>query len=253
MSDSIECNASTFAMEMKETAYILNSLGASSLVIIDELGRGTSPEEGASLCWAISEALAQTSSFTFLATHFRLLTKLESISIGIVNSCFVTELREGGGPSGDRGGNDQDGSGLVHTHKIVRGQLDIASGIANYGLHLARKVAIPEAVVNKANTIIEVIRANEVALPEVSEDDIMRLNCLRLAMTLQKLATREDMDLPDKVEMAKELQRHFASMDDDDDDDDIDDVDEVNEVEMGQEEVNEEEEMDELLASYSSQ
>lgn len=143
-----------------------------------------------------------------------------------------------------------DGSGLVHTHKIVRGQLDIASGIANYGLHLARKVAIPEAVVNKANTIIEVIRANEVALPEVSEDDIMRLNCLRLAMTLQKLSTREDMDLSDKVEMAKELQRHFASMDDDDD---IDDVDEVDEVEMAQEEVNEEEEMDELLASYSSQ
>ena len=95
MSDSIECNASTFAMEMKETAYILNSLGASSLVIIDELGRGTSPEEGAALCWAISEALAKTSSFTFLATHFRLLTKMESISIGIVNSCFVTELREG--------------------------------------------------------------------------------------------------------------------------------------------------------------
>ena len=97
MSDSIECNASTFAMEMKETAYILNSLGSSSLVIIDELGRGTSPEEGAALCWAISEALAKTSSFTFLATHFRLLTKMESISIGIVNSCFVTELREGGG------------------------------------------------------------------------------------------------------------------------------------------------------------
>ena len=84
MFDSIECNASTFAMEMKETAYILNNLGQSSIVVIDELGRGTSPEEGASLCWAISEALSKTSAFTFMATHFRLLTKMESICLGIV-------------------------------------------------------------------------------------------------------------------------------------------------------------------------
>ena len=222
MSDSIECNASTFAMEMKETAYILNSLGASSLVIIDELGRGTSPEEGAALCWAISEALAKTSSFTFLATHFRLLTKMESISIGIVNSCFVTELREGDGGHNEGGANDQDGAGgLVHTHKIVRGQLDIASGIANYGLHLARKVAVPEAVLNKANDIIKEIRANEIKLPEVSEEDIMRLNCLRLAMTLQKLANKDDIDMEEKVETAKQLQKHFASIDDDYDEEDV--------------------------------
>ena len=84
MSDSIECNASTFSMEMKETAYILNNLGQSSLVVIDELGRGTSPDEGAALCWAISEAFAQTSAFTFLATHFRLMTRMESITLGVV-------------------------------------------------------------------------------------------------------------------------------------------------------------------------
>ena len=52
-------------------------------------------------------------------------------------------------------GDEQDGSGLVHTHKIVRGQLDIASGIANYGLHLARKIAVPEAVLSKANSFIQ--------------------------------------------------------------------------------------------------
>ena len=82
--DSIECNASTFAMEMKEIAYILNSLGLTSLIVIDELGRGTSCEEGAALCWAISEKLASTSAFTFLATHFQLLLKLESVTLGVV-------------------------------------------------------------------------------------------------------------------------------------------------------------------------
>ena len=79
---------------MKETAYILNNLGQSSLVVIDELGRGTSPDEGAALCWAICEAFAQTSAFTFLATHFQLMTKMESITLGVVNQSFVTELKE---------------------------------------------------------------------------------------------------------------------------------------------------------------
>ena len=75
---------------------------------------------------------------------------------------------------------------------------------------------------NKANDIIKDIRANEVKLPEVSEEDIMRLNCLRLAMTLQKLANKDDIDMEEKVETAKQLQKHFASMDDDEDYDEED-------------------------------
>ncbi len=82
--DSIECNASTFAVEMRETAYILNNIGNSSLIVIDELGRGTSCEEGAALCWAISEKLAGSKAFTFLATHYQLLLKLESAVPGVV-------------------------------------------------------------------------------------------------------------------------------------------------------------------------
>ena len=75
---------------------------------------------------------------------------------------------------------------------------------------------------NKANDIIKEIRANEIKLPEVSEDDIMRLNCLRLAMTLQKLANKDDIDMEEKVETAKQLQKHFASIDDDEDYDEED-------------------------------
>ena len=75
---------------------------------------------------------------------------------------------------------------------------------------------------NKANDIIKDIRANEIKLPEVSEEDIMRLNCLRLAMTLQKLANKDDIDMEEKVETAKQLQKHFASIDDDEDYDEED-------------------------------
>lgn len=77
--DSIECNASTFTLEMKETAYILSSATEDSLVVLDELGRGTSTEEGAALCWAIAEELVKSGAFSFLATHFMLLTKMESM------------------------------------------------------------------------------------------------------------------------------------------------------------------------------
>ena len=56
------------------------NFGGNSLVIIDELGRGTSTEEGSALCWAISETFAATNSFTFLATHFQIMTKLGTVS-----------------------------------------------------------------------------------------------------------------------------------------------------------------------------
>ena len=77
--DSIECNASTFTLEMKETAFILGGLGKSALVIVDELGRGTSTEEGAALCWAVAEQLLKTTAFCFLATHFALMTRIEDL------------------------------------------------------------------------------------------------------------------------------------------------------------------------------
>lgn len=82
--DSIECNASTFMLEMRETAHILANVGQRSLVILDELGRGTSSDEGSSFCWAIAEELAKTSAFTFLATHFMLITRMELLYCTVV-------------------------------------------------------------------------------------------------------------------------------------------------------------------------
>ena len=77
--DNMECNASSFMLEMKETAYILNNLTSTSLVVIDELGRGTATDEGAAICWAICEQLVKSRAFTFLATHFAMLPNLEKL------------------------------------------------------------------------------------------------------------------------------------------------------------------------------
>jgi len=76
--DDIETNCSTFMIEMKEISYILRNLTENCLIIIDELGRGTSIEEGVGLCFAICEQLIQSKAFTFFATHFLELTKLEN-------------------------------------------------------------------------------------------------------------------------------------------------------------------------------
>ena len=72
---------------MKEMSYILSNVGPTSLVVMDELGRGTSTEEGAALCWAIAEDLAdknRTTAFSVLATHFTLLTRLEKLYPNVV-------------------------------------------------------------------------------------------------------------------------------------------------------------------------
>ena len=121
-SDNIECNASTFTLEMKETSYILNNISSNSLVILDELGRGTSTSEGAAICWAICEALAKrhSSAFTFLATHFALLPKLEQLNANVKNYHFLSGQEEGDNPSSVR-----------QTHKLVPGAASLSGLVTN--------------------------------------------------------------------------------------------------------------------------
>ena len=76
--DDMESNASTYFVEMRETAAILDGVGHRSLVIIDELGRGTSNEDGVALAFAVSEALAAQGGLTFFATHYDEITWLSA-------------------------------------------------------------------------------------------------------------------------------------------------------------------------------
>ncbi|XP_022197518.2 mutS protein homolog 4 [Nilaparvata lugens] len=128
--DSIEHNASTFSMEMRQINYILQILATDRrcLVIIDELCRGTSSEEGVAIAWAVCERLAETSAFTYVTTHFQLLTTMQNVHPNVSNWHFEAEEL-----SDER---------LRFTHKLLPG----ISTVANYGIKLARMVALPESV-----------------------------------------------------------------------------------------------------------
>ncbi|MCA8962192.1 MAG: DNA mismatch repair protein MutS, partial [Planctomycetes bacterium] len=134
--DDLTRGQSTFMVEMTETANILNNATARSLVILDEVGRGTSTLDGVSLAWAIAEHLIEESGARALfATHYHELTELEERFAGRVSNLNVS-VKEW---------QDQ----IVFLHKIVPGGTDKA-----YGIHVARLAGIPESVLDRAKTIL---------------------------------------------------------------------------------------------------
>ncbi|XP_047504330.1 mutS protein homolog 4-like [Pieris napi] len=143
--DSVELNASTYVIEMKEIQHILKGITRSSLVIIDELCRGTSVEEGASIAWAICEELILSDAFTFFTTHFLYLTRLEDLYFNVVNR--HTAVAE------ETVGTENTQKRLVYQHKIEAG----ITKIDHYGLSLAEKTSLPEQTINLAKELAELI------------------------------------------------------------------------------------------------
>ncbi|XP_046965799.1 mutS protein homolog 4-like [Vanessa cardui] len=146
--DSVEFNASTFVIEMKETQHILKGLTSTSLVIIDELCRGTSIEEGTSIAWAICEELLMSEAFTFFTTHFIYLTRLQDLYHNVTN-CHTTvkEVMTNSDPSEKK---------LVYEHRIESG----ITKIENYGLALAARTNLPTETINLAKELAELISRN---------------------------------------------------------------------------------------------
>jgi len=134
--DDISRGASTFMVEMTETANILNNATDRSLVVLDEVGRGTSTYDGMSLAWAIAEDLHDRIGCRALfATHYHQLMDLAAEGRGIVN-CRVA-VREWG---------DE----IVFLHRIEQGGTD-----RSYGLHVARLAGIPKPVLERAQTVLD--------------------------------------------------------------------------------------------------
>ncbi len=140
-SDELGKGQSTFMVEMTETARILNAATERSLIILDEIGRGTSTYDGISLAWAVTEHLHdQIRSRTLFATHYHELTELTSTLTDARN--WNVAIRE------------QD-DGIVFLHKIVEGLAD-----KSYGIHVARLAGIPGNVVTRAQVILETLESD---------------------------------------------------------------------------------------------
>jgi DNA mismatch repair protein MutS len=134
-SDELSRGQSTFMVEMTETARILNTASHRSLVILDEIGRGTSTYDGVSLAWAIVEFLHDhLSCRTLFATHYHEMTALEVTFSGVKN--YNVSVREW---------NDR----IVFLHKIVAGAAD-----KSYGIHVARLAGVPDWVNRRAEQIL---------------------------------------------------------------------------------------------------
>jgi DNA mismatch repair protein MutS len=136
-SDNISSGESTFMVEMIETASILNNLSVNSLILLDEIGRGTSTYDGVSIAWAIAEFLNHhpAKPKTLFATHYHELNELEKNNEGIKN--YHIEIKEA-------------------TNKIIfLRKLALGGSEHSFGIHVAKMAGVPQLVVNRANVILK--------------------------------------------------------------------------------------------------
>ena len=170
-SDDLARGQSTFMVEMSETANILNNATRRSLVILDEIGRGTSTFDGLSLAWSIVEHLHhQVGAKTLFATHYHELTELASpLGIGPLNpQPSESEMASGRLPRvrnynvAVREWNDQ----IIFLRKIQPGPAD-----KSYGIQVARLAGVPRSVIDRAKTILRVLEEAELNLQHVAVPD----------------------------------------------------------------------------------
>ena len=143
-SDNIARGHSTFMVEMQETANILHGASSRSLVVLDEIGRGTATFDGLSIAWAVAEYLAtnpRARPKTLFATHYHELTDLADALPGVVNAHVAA-----------REWQDE----IVFLHKIVPGRSD-----RSYGIQVARLAGMPPAVITRARAILEALERDE--------------------------------------------------------------------------------------------
>ena len=163
-SDDLASGQSTFMVEMSETAYILRNATARSLIILDEIGRGTSTFDGLAIAWAVVEYIADKNKIgakTLFATHYHELSELEGHLEGVKNFCV--SVRE-------------HGEDVIFLRKIVRGGAD-----KSFGVHVARLAGVPHEVIVRAHEIqarLEVsdINQNTIGQNILGENETPRMN-----------------------------------------------------------------------------
>ena len=181
-SDDLSMGQSTFMVEMTEVANILKNATSKSLVILDEIGRGTSTYDGLSIAWAVAEYIADKEKIgckTLFATHYHELIGLEEKIDGIKNYSVAVKEK---------------GEDVIFLRKIIEGGTD-----ESYGIHVAKLAGVPKQVVTRANKILNSLEKNGVKIKEEKESkkqvegqmDLFNLKLSDIASELDKFNVNE--------------------------------------------------------------
>jgi DNA mismatch repair protein MutS len=144
-SDDLASGQSTFMVEMNEVANILRNATSDSLLILDEIGRGTSTFDGLSIAWAVVEHISNPKLLgakTLFATHYHELTELEGKLSNVHNYCIAVKEK---------------GDDIVFLRKIVKGGAD-----KSYGIQVARLAGVPDSVIERAKEIVEELTEHDI-------------------------------------------------------------------------------------------
>ena len=170
-SDDLSMGQSTFMVEMMEVAQILKEATSNSLVILDEIGRGTSTYDGLSIAWAVAEYISdkeKCGAKTLFATHYHELTDLENKLDGVKNYSIAVKEK---------------GEDIIFLRKIVKGGTD-----ESYGVHVAKLAGVPQVVTKRANEILKSIEKKNVLNNKKLEKQDKNIADGQLTMYNYKLA-----------------------------------------------------------------
>ena len=179
-SDDLSMGQSTFMVEMTEVSNILKNATSKSLVILDEIGRGTSTYDGLSIAWAVAEYIAnKIKCKTLFATHYHELISLEEKVDGIKNYSVAVKEK---------------GEDVIFLRKIIEGGTD-----ESYGIHVAKLAGVPKEVVTRANKILSSLEKNGVKVKEEKESkkqvegqlDFFNIKLSDIAAELDKINLNE--------------------------------------------------------------
>ena len=181
-SDDLASGQSTFMVEMTEVANILKYATKKSLIILDEIGRGTSTFDGLSIAWSVIEYISNDKKLgakTLFATHYHELTELEGSLKGVVNHCIAVR---------------EQGDDIVFLRKIIKGGAD-----RSYGIQVAKLAGLPEEVILRAKDLLlqlldaditerakEIAAKNETHRPRKGKPDDVELGQLNLFDTVSE-------------------------------------------------------------------
>ena len=165
-SDNLSGGESTFMVEMNETASIINNITARSLILLDEIGRGTSTYDGISIAWSIAEYLHQSTFApkTLFATHYHELNELEN-KLQRIKNYHIT--------------NKEVGNKVIFLRKLAPG-----GSTHSFGIHVARMAGMPSALIARANEILQQLEEKHVDNPSSPREQVKQISSQKMQLSI---------------------------------------------------------------------